>query len=72
MSSTSHRIEIKVEAPLNDKQPNDHYRRTVFSVNMESSLPLETIQMWVNNLFTALVVEAAPKIQISENKHGLR
>lgn len=59
MSQTSHRVEIKVEAP-HDK-PNNHYRSSVFTISLESPLPVAQIQASVNKLLTDLTTAALPK-----------
>ena len=64
-SETSHRISIKVEAPKDTKNPNNSYRQAVFNIDMESALPLETIQKLTNDFFTTLVTTpAAVQIQV--------
>lgn len=52
MAVTTHRVEVKIEAPRDDGAGN--YRSSVFSISLETSLPVEKVQHIVNQLFTAL------------------
>lgn len=49
----THRIEIKIEAPVADASKTN-YRTTVFSVSMESELTVTKIQQLTTKMFTEL------------------